>query len=140
MNLCCVDVDTIQAVMAPSLKIAFAIAAISLSCGAAQLAVGEDLGSGSVNPVQVSAASVNRDAKADRIVSAPVAVSEASTVSIRSSNVVDTSIVVRLTNRVAVEKAKIGFVTARRPTVACEPVVSVLTDVAKHLEPGRCVT
>jgi hypothetical protein len=25
-------------------------------------------------------------------------------------------------------------------TVACEPVVSVLTEVAKQLQPGRCVT
>jgi hypothetical protein len=27
-----------------------------------------------------------------------------------------------------------------KPLVACEPSVSVLTEVAKHLEPGRCVT
>jgi len=24
--------------------------------------------------------------------------------------------------------------------VACEPVVSMLTEIAKHLQPGRCVT
>jgi len=28
----------------------------------------------------------------------------------------------------------------RKMTVACEPVVSVLTEVAKLLQPGRCVT
>lgn len=28
----------------------------------------------------------------------------------------------------------------RRQTVACEGVVSALTEVAKHLEPGRCIT
>jgi len=28
----------------------------------------------------------------------------------------------------------------KKPTVACEPVVSVLTAVAKQLQPGRCVT
>jgi hypothetical protein len=28
----------------------------------------------------------------------------------------------------------------QRRMVACEPVVSVLTDVAKRLEPGRCIT
>jgi hypothetical protein len=28
----------------------------------------------------------------------------------------------------------------RKLTVACEPVVSVLTEVAKQLQPGRCVT
>jgi hypothetical protein len=27
-----------------------------------------------------------------------------------------------------------------RTAVACEPVVSVLTEVAKLLQPGRCVT
>ena len=28
----------------------------------------------------------------------------------------------------------------QRRTVACEPVVSVLTEIAKHLQPGRCIT
>ena len=32
-----------------------------------------------------------------------------------------------------------GSSAGSRP-VACEPVVSVLTDVAKRLEPGRCIT
>jgi hypothetical protein len=27
-----------------------------------------------------------------------------------------------------------------KPMVACEPVVSVLTEVAHKLQPGRCVT
>ena len=30
--------------------------------------------------------------------------------------------------------------TAQKPAVACEPPVSVLTDIAKMLQPGRCVT
>jgi hypothetical protein len=29
---------------------------------------------------------------------------------------------------------------ARKPTIACEPMVSSLTEVAKLLQPGRCVT
>ena len=124
--------------MVRNLKVFFGIAAVSLTCGAAQLALGEDLGSPS--PVHSVAASINRAAKADRIVRSPLAISEASTVSIQSTNVADTSIAVRFPNRVAVQKAKIPFVTARKTTVACEPVVSVLTDVAKHLAPGRCVT
>jgi hypothetical protein len=28
----------------------------------------------------------------------------------------------------------------RKATVACEPPVSVLTEVAKRLQPGRCIT
>jgi hypothetical protein len=30
--------------------------------------------------------------------------------------------------------------TSRKMAIACEAVVSTLTDVAKLLEPGRCVT
>ena len=29
---------------------------------------------------------------------------------------------------------------SRKPTLACEPVVSALTEVARLLQPGRCVT
>lgn len=124
--------------MVRSLKVIFGIAAVSLTCGAAQLALGGDLGSSTA--MQTSGATVNRAAKSDRIMRSPLAVAAASTVSIQSTNVADTSIVVRLPKRVAVERLQIPFVTARKATVACEPVVSVLTDVAKHLEPGRCVT
>ena len=28
----------------------------------------------------------------------------------------------------------------RKPPVGCEPMFSVLTEVAKQLQPGRCVT
>jgi hypothetical protein len=28
----------------------------------------------------------------------------------------------------------------RKMAVACEPMVSILTEVAKQLQPGRCVT
>jgi hypothetical protein len=28
----------------------------------------------------------------------------------------------------------------RKTTLACEPMVSVLTEIAKRLQPGRCVT
>ena len=30
--------------------------------------------------------------------------------------------------------------TRNKPTIACEPMVSSLTEVAKLLQPGRCVT
>jgi len=29
---------------------------------------------------------------------------------------------------------------SRKPTIACEPIVSSLTEVARLLQPGRCVT
>jgi hypothetical protein len=60
----------------------------------------------------------------------------------------DTSILIRIplekeakneqpTQPAAKPPAKGG---AKRMTVACEPVVSVLTEVAKLLQPGKCVT
>jgi hypothetical protein len=33
-----------------------------------------------------------------------------------------------------------AFAKPGKTAVACEPVVSVLTEVAKLLQPGRCVT
>jgi hypothetical protein len=33
-----------------------------------------------------------------------------------------------------------SFAKPGKTAVACEPVVSVLTEVAKLLQPGRCVT
>ena len=32
------------------------------------------------------------------------------------------------------------IVEPNKPTIACEPMVSSLTEVAKLLQPGRCVT
>lgn len=60
----------------------------------------------------------------------------------------DASVMVRLPAGDAADARKLpastigsgkGSATVAR-TVACEPVVSVLTAVAKQLEPGRCVT
>jgi hypothetical protein len=61
----------------------------------------------------------------------------------RSLNLSDTSIVVRLPASARIntisEKPKAPAAT-RKSAVACEPPVSVLTEVAKLLQPGRCVT
>jgi len=109
----------------------FAALAISLTCGAVQLASGRDLTRGpqsSVNaPQTASNISINRTAKADRL--APVAGSAVSTqtISLRLDALADTSILVRMP---AAKEARNGS----------EPVVSVLTEVAKLLQPGRCVT
>src|SRR5437879_278937 len=76
------------------------------------------------------------------------------TISLRLDALSDTSVLVRLpAAKPAGQEARNGppappapsapAVTKsgdRKMTVACEPVVSVLTEVAKLLQPGRCVT
>jgi hypothetical protein len=118
------------------LKAGFGLAALSLTFGAVQFASGSDL--------RVAAAAsdvgVNRSAKADRIGS-PVSISQTRTISVRSNNLEDTSIAVRLPRPSTAQSyfsPKTQFGGKR--TTACEPVVSTLTEVAKHLQPGRCVT
>ena len=64
------------------------------------------------------------------------------TISIRLEGLSDTSILVRVP--VVREARSNAFVPSAVKSedrkVACEPVVSVLTEVAKQLQPGRCVT
>jgi hypothetical protein len=124
----------------------FGAIAVSLSFGAAQFALGRDLTTGvqnvSQNSLDVSEPAINRAAKADR--SAVVAGSQVPTrtISLRFDSLSDTSVLIRLP---AIRQA--GDRSSARPvakpgktTLACEPVVSVLTEVAKQLQPGRCVT
>lgn len=85
--------------------------------------------------------SVNRGSKADR--TAAVAGSPASTrtISLKLEAFSDTTFLVRIPAAVANSPAAAPARPAiRRQMVACEPVVSVLTEVAKRLQPGRCVT
>jgi hypothetical protein len=88
--------------------------------------------------------SVNRAAKVDRgaVVPSP---GPMETFALRFDSLADTSILVR----VRVVRAEMPSRPAppqviksgvRKTTIACEPVVSVLTEVAKRLQPGRCVT
>jgi hypothetical protein len=133
--------------------------AISLTCGAVQFASGRDLirrPQSSVNTPETATntSNINRTAKADRL--APVAGSAVSTqtISLRLDALADTSILVRMPaakeagNKQARNGSSAPSSTApaltksgsRKMAVACEPVVSVLTEVAKLLQPGRCVT
>lgn len=89
---------------------------------------------------------VNRASKGDRARDAQSV--EGVTISFRIPGVDDSSVMMRVTvgdtsDNVKRPKAPspIGNGTgAARRTVACEPVVSVLTAVAKQLQPSRCVT
>lgn len=122
--------------------------AVSATLGAVQFASGHDL----IGRLQVAAATpeqgVNRAAKANRDVS-KVAAGQERTIVLRFKELADTSVLVRvLSAQSAKEEARNRPVAPVAPlksrksknAVACEPPVSVLTEVAKLLEPGRCVT
>jgi hypothetical protein len=118
--------------------------AVSLSFGAAQFASGSDL-RGQQDVVPLAEATVNRQAKADRA-DVPTVSLKTQTISVRVDGLSDTSVLVRVPVAQARREARNAPPAPRlsnQPvarTVACEPVVSVLTEVAKQLQPGRCVT
>jgi hypothetical protein len=120
--------------------------AVSMSFGAVQFALGRDLSGGMESAkasLGTSEAAINRAAKADR----PAGISRSAvatrTISLKLDGLSDTSVLVRI----PVAQADHGSFAPSmmksghdKPSVACEPVVSVLTEVAKQLQPGRCVT
>jgi hypothetical protein len=137
----------------------FGTIAVSLTLGtlgAVQLAAGRDLAAvqnpaGNSQAVNTSAA-INRAAKADRADGAVASAAPTRTISLRQGVLTDTSVLIRLpaakeTGKDTDKEARNGSPApsgiksqARKATVACEPPVSVLTEVAKRLEPGRCIT
>ena len=130
--------------------------AVALLLGAIQLASGSDLRASvipanAVEASQVNAEAVNRGTKADRERVATVRDSSR-TVSFPVYGLTDTSLLLRVAptpvkvekitapSEIATARALAFKSTAQKSAVACEPPVSVLTEVAKLLEPGRCVT
>jgi hypothetical protein len=143
----------------------FGAIALTLTFGAIHLASGRDLGQpGSlaklslaqfgppsiISPFSSASAepspstAVNRAGKTDRAALIPASELQSRTVSLRLNDLPDTSVLIRMpmaheardrTPHSPLIKSGVG-----KPMVACEPSVSVLTEVAKHLEPGRCVT
>jgi hypothetical protein len=136
--------------------------ALSLVSGAAQLALGHDMGrdfaamardiAPTLNPSRDLSQSsqakssgpgssmVNRMAKSDRAASQPGRSARTRTVLLRLNGFADTSFLLRIPVADRTSSPPRARPGVRNPTVACEPVVSVLTEVAKRLEPGRCVT
>jgi hypothetical protein len=121
--------------------------------GAIQFASGNDLRGTltdqdrTATPEQTASTMVNRAAKGDRFAANSAADRSGQTLSFRLHGVSDTSVLVRLAG--TAEPAKTETVSSKaapldlkpqRASVACEPPVSVLTDVARMLQPGRCVT
>jgi len=125
--------------------------ALSLTFGVAQYALGRDLSEATQDhalpestSLSVSAADgINRAAKSDRIASAVGSQTQTRTISLRLVGFSDTSFLVRVPVANGASNPSSPGVTKsgdRRPMVACEPVVSLLTEVARQLQPGRCVT
>jgi hypothetical protein len=132
----------------------FGAIAVSLACGAVELASGHDL-TGTLQDrwqaFQGTSAVVNRAAKADRAAGVTRSPAETRTISLRLDGLADTSILVRIpvTNTPLAKQGKEAHDSLapsptkpgdRKGIVACEPVVSVLVEIAKPLQPGRCLT
>jgi hypothetical protein len=117
--------------------------AVSLTFGAVQFASGRDLGSLSQGPaLEVTLVSaglgIDRTAKGDRAASVSASAGRTQTISLRLEGLSDTSVLVSVP--VAHAARDTSFAKPGDRKVACEPVVSVLTEVAKQLQPGRCIT
>ena len=127
----------------------FGSLAIGLTLGAVQLAFANELIGTRQAVSAVPGTPINRTAKADR---APVPASsgQTRTIVLRQDGLPDTSVLVKVPvtteeSRARNETRNGPAAPATRPgpkktTIACEPPVSVLTEVAKLLQPGRCVT
>jgi len=121
----------------------FGALAIAMMFGAAQLAFGHDLIGGKQGAPVAQGTGINRTAKADR---APVPASPITTrtIALQPDGLDDTSVLVRVPvpkearNRPPQPSGMKSRDT--KTAVACEPPVSVLTEIAKLLQPGRCVT
>jgi hypothetical protein len=121
--------------------------ALVLISGAAQFALGRDLGMSPVDQLSsgspaADASAVNRGAKTDRATGPAGSPAVTRTVSLKLSGFSDTTFLLRVpvTSATPTAVSSTAKRVAPKPAVACEPMVSVLTEVAKQLEPGRCVT
>jgi hypothetical protein len=117
--------------------------AVSLTFGAVQFASGHDLTVGLATPGDPAAPSINRAAKADREAVLPEATIATRTISIHVDKVPDTSVLVRVPLSHQARSTPPSLLLRSKESknaVACEPSVSVLTEIAKSLQPGRCIT
>jgi hypothetical protein len=129
-------------------KVIFGALAASLTVGAVQFASGQDLAGRFQALTDSTGTDINRAAKADRPADIPAAATPTRTILFKVDSLTDTSVLLRVP--VAKEARNAPAPAATKPderkpqrnkmAVACEPTVSVLTEVAKLLQPGRCVT
>ena len=141
--------------MSQKSKVIFAALAAAATLGAMQIAVGEAASTANLaDRFQAlsdpqGAAGINRAAKTDREPKM-LGANEGRTVLLKVESLADTSVLVRIPvqkearnlppARTLAPAVKPASDKAKKMTVACEPVVSVLTEVAKLLQPGKCVT
>ena len=131
--------------MSQNFKVIFATLAVTGTLGAVQLASGHDLSGLRQLASTAPVSDVNRTGKTNRG-ALRTAQSQTETITIRNVGLEDTSVVVRVPvtevarNRPAVPARPAASNKPSKTAVACEPPVSVLTEVAKLLQPGRCVT
>jgi hypothetical protein len=128
----------------------FAVVAVSLTFGAVQLAFGQDLKNRLISFAGASQEAVqetvNRSGKADRLAPTSASLVTTQTIAIHVDRFPTTSIMVRIPAKQASNSTapsptmQIKDGRKAASTVACEPVVSVLAEIAKRLPPGRCVT
>ena len=128
-------------------KVIFGALAASLALGAVQFASGQDLAGRFEALTDPAATDINRAAKGDREANVPAAAAPTRTILLRLDSLSYTSVVVRVPlpkEARNLAPAPVATKPNRKPdrkmVVACEPTVSVLTEVAKLLQPGRCVT
>jgi hypothetical protein len=138
--------------MSQKSNVIFAALAAAATVGAVQIAAGEAASTANLaDRFQAlsdpqGAVGINRTAKTDREPKM-LGANEGRTVLLKVESLADTSVLVRIPVQkearnlrpVPAPAAKPGD-KAKKMTVACEPVVSVLTEVAKLLQPGKCVT
>jgi len=127
--------------------------------GAIQYASGNDLrgtlsdgamaaSSASAADTPVANTTVNRSGKGDRAAVTASVSKIGQTLSFRVQGLSDTSVLLRLAAtdpapaKLQAGKASTVSMTEKpqKNAVACEPPVSVLTEVARLMQPGRCVT
>ena len=118
--------------------------AISLGLGVASFAAGHDLAGTLVDTAGTPGSDINRAAKADRAAGLKASAAPMRTIALRLDGLSDTSVLIRIP---VAQAERAGSPTPSPVTpakgeavVACEPLVSVLTEIAKQLQPGRCLT
>jgi hypothetical protein len=132
----------IQKVLLGAVAVAATLGAVQV--GAVQLASGHDLADRWQAVADKPVHNVNRTAKSDRLADIKQAPVPTRTVSMRLNDLAATSVLLRIPAVVETGNAKPPSVMQKpgrnKPTIACEPIVSSLTEIAKLLQPGRCVT
>src|ERR1700722_3347647 len=124
-------------------KAIFGVIAVALSLGAVQLASGRDLSGGLQVDKGTAATAINRATKTDRSAAVAGPAIPMRTIQLRLEGLSNTSTLLRLPVVQARNRSSVPPVTKwldRKMAVACEPVASALTEAARQLEPGRCVT